>query len=178
MKKFCLWMSTSLVLLFLLQGCFIFSPSSSSSSSNSSSSRTYTSVESSYVNTLCSKTWYLLQGKNEERVYDNNCNYIRTNIQEKKLFTGNTYYVKFSPDNTCVEKGLWGGNGYEKRTWSLKGNKLTIYGTNLTIGEEVGASKVVFTIEKIAGQNLQLKRKIGARTCSSGSEFYRTLNFK
>lgn len=173
MKKCCLWISTSLVLLFLLQGCFIFS----SGSTGSNSTRTYTTLESSYINTLCSCTWYLKQGKNEERVYDNKCNYIRTNIKENNIFNNSAYYVKFSNDNTCVEKGLWGGEGYETRRWSLEGNKLTIYGNNLTIGEEV-SNQVSFVIERIEPQNLQLKRKIGGRTCASGSEYYRTLYFR
>ena len=168
MVKKCLYIGVSLLIILLLQGCFLFSSSSSTTSSP-------TPLESSNITSLCSHSWTLKQGKNEEYIYDNRCNFIRSNIIENQVYKGGIY-VTFYANNTCIEKGLWGGNGYENRRWSLKGNQLTIHGSNLSVGEEV-TNSVTFIIESISNNNMQLKRKIGGRTCTSGSEFYRTFYF-
>ena len=171
MKKGIYIIATVLMAL-MLQGCFIFQSSSSSEKSTKS-----TSSNSSYVSMLCSHKWGLTQGKAEEYVYDNNCNFIRSVVRELKNFDGSTYYVRFYSDNTCVESGLWGGKGKNKRTWSLTGTKLTIYGTNRIVGE-LTPNSVTFTIESINNNYLQLKRSNGSKTCESGSEFFKTLYFK
>lgn len=159
---------------FMLQGCFIFQ---SSSSSDSTAKNTQSNAKSSsLVTTLCNHKWIMKRGKSEEYIYDNNCNYIRSVVREDKTLSGDATYVIFYSDNTCIESGLWGDNGSQRRTWSLKGNKLTIYGHNLTVGEEI-TNNVTFTIESLNSNYLQMKRKIGGRTCTSGSEFYRTLYF-
>lgn len=167
-----IYILVTMLMAFMLQGCFIFQTSSSSEKSTTS-----TSSNSSYVSMLCSHKWGLTQGKAEEYVYDNNCNFIRSVVRELKNFDGSTHYVRFYTDNTCVEYGLWGGNGNKKRTWSLKGNKLTIYGQNLIVGE-LTTNSATFTIESINNNYLQIKRSNGSKTCESGSEFFKTLYFK
>lgn len=167
-----IYIIATVLMALMLQGCFIFQSSSSAEKSSTS-----TSSNSSYVSMLCSHKWGLTQGKSEEYVYDKNCNFIRSVVTDYKKYDGSTYYVRFYSDNTCVESGLWGGNGNLKRTWSLSGNKLTIRGNNLSVGEEM-TNTVVFTIESLDDGNLQMKRKIGGRTCTSGSEFFRTLYFR
>lgn len=164
------------LIAFMLQGCFIFS-SGSSSSNTSSSTAQNNSNKSSYVTALCSHRWVFTRGVNEEYVYDKNCNFVRSIVREDKSYYNNDIYIQFYSDYTCVENRLWGGNGSQRRRWSLNGNKLTIYGNNMTVGEVV-TNSATFTIESLSSNNLRMKRSNGSVTCATGREHFRTLYFK
>ncbi len=101
--------------------------------------------------------------------------YNVVNAQIYDRISGGSYWILFYADGTCYENGFLGTGGNQRLQWNLSGNMLRIRGRNLVYGELSG-SEVVYTIESISENRLQLSRWNGRSR--NGTDIIRQMIFR
>lgn len=100
------------------------------------------------------------------------------NVVESRSYdriSNGSYWILFYADGTCYENGFLGTGGNQRLQWNLSGNILRIRGRNLVYGELSG-SEVVYTIESISDNRLQLSRWNGRSR--NGTDIVRQMIFR
>ncbi len=100
------------------------------------------------------------------------------NVVESRSYdriSNGSYWILFYADGTCYENGFLGTGGNQRLQWNLSGNMLRIRGRNLVYGELSG-SEVVYTIESISDNRLQLSRWNGRSR--NGTDIVRQMIFR
>ncbi len=101
--------------------------------------------------------------------------YNVVNAQVYDRISNGSYWIRFYADGTCYENGFLGTGGNQELQWNLSGNVLRIRGRNLVYGELSG-SEVVYTIESISENRLQLSRWNGRSR--NGTDIIRQMIFR
>ena len=101
--------------------------------------------------------------------------YNVVNAQIYDRISNGSYWILFYADGTCYENGFLGTGGNQRLQWNLSGNMLRIRGRNLVYGELSG-SEVVYTIESISENRLQLSRWNGRSR--NGTDIIRQMIFR
>lgn len=127
---------------------------------NQSTAQSNTSTKS--ISQMLIKRWRFQQAYNSinSKAYD--------------VVTNSSYWIQFYPNGTCREDGILGTGNRQQLTWKVSNNQLYIYGQNLSYGEIV-SSQVVYTIENITENQLQLRRPNGRK--QDGTEIIRKIVF-
>ena len=97
------------------------------------------------------------------------------NSQSYDRVSNGSYWIQFYADGSCYENGILGTGGNQRLQWSISGNILRIRGRNLVYGELSG-SEVVYTIESISENRLQLSRWNGRK--QNGADIIRQMIFR
>ena len=101
--------------------------------------------------------------------------YNVVNAQVYDRISNGSYWIRFYADGTCYENGFLGTGGNQELQWTVSGNMLRIRGRNLVYGELSG-SEVVYTIESISDNRLQLSRWNGRSR--NGTDIVRQMIFR
>ncbi len=101
--------------------------------------------------------------------------YNVVNAQVYDRISNGSYWIRFYADGTCYENGFLGTGGNQELQWTVSGNMLRIRGRNLVYGELSG-SEVVYTIESISENRLQLSRWNGRSR--NGTDIIRQMIFR
>ena len=120
--------------------------------------KTLNAVEQMFV-----KRWYFQEAYNV----------VNSRIDDR--ISNRSYWILFYADGTCYENGFLGTGGSQELQWNLSGNVLRIRGRNLVYGELSG-SEVVYTIESISENRLQLSRWNGRSR--NGTDIIRQMIFR